>query len=60
MAYSEINKTIMNAQVMLFDINRKLVNDCNAYKAFKKIINAQDLLSKAMLEINKLNKEDNQ
>lgn len=51
---SEINKTIMNAQVMLFDINRKLANDRNAYKAFKKIINAQDLLSKAILEINKL------
>lgn len=50
----EINCAIMECKDNLMDIVRKLAPDDSTYRAFKKLLNADDLLSDAMREINKL------
>lgn len=57
MTYSEkreINKTIIESKDIITNLVRELVTDDTAYKAFKCLLDANELLSKAMLEINKL------
>ena len=50
----EINGVIMECKDNLMEIVKKLASDDSTYSAFKKILDANELLSNAMREINKL------
>ena len=57
MTYNEkrkINKTIMESKDSIMDLARELAPDDSVYKAFKCLLDANELLSKAMYEINHL------
>lgn len=57
MTYSEkreINKTIIESNDIIMNLVRELLADDSTLKAFKWVLDANELLSKAMLEINKL------
>lgn len=54
MTYNEkrkINKTIMESKDIIMNLARELAPDDSAYKAFKCLLDANELLSKAMCEI---------
>ena len=55
MTYNEkrkMNKTIMESKDIIMNLARELASDDSAYKAFKSLLDANELLSKAMYEIN--------
>lgn len=55
MTYNEkrkINKTIMESKDIIMNLARELAPDDSTYKAFKCLLDANELLSKAMYEIN--------
>ena len=55
MTYNEkrkMNKTIMENKDNIMNLARELASDDSAYKAFKCLLDANELLSKAMYEIN--------
>lgn len=55
MTYNEkrkINKTIIESKDIIMNLVRELAPDDSTYKAFKCLLDANELLSKAMYEIN--------
>lgn len=55
MTYNEkrkMNKTIMESKDIIMNLVRELASDDSTYKAFKCLLDANELLSKAMYEIN--------
>ena len=57
MTYSEkreVNKTIIESKDIIMNLVRELAADDSTHKAFKCLLDANKLVSKAMLEINKL------
>lgn len=57
MTYNEkrkINKTIMESKDTIMNLARELASDDSVYKAFKCLLDANELLSKAMYEINNM------
>lgn len=55
MTYNEkrkMNKTIMESKDIIMNSVKELASDDSAYKAFKCLLDANELLSKAMYEIN--------
>lgn len=55
MTYNEkrkINKTIIESKDIIMNLVRELASDDSTYKSFKCLLDANELLSKAMYEIN--------